>query len=1275
MSDKEQGPAAGGSVAFLAGGGELGARLRAHDWRRSPLGPPEGWPQSLKTAVRIMLTSRQPIWIGWGDELTYLYNDPYKSIIGGKHPEALGQPTALVWREIWDEIGPMLSGAMSGNEGTYVEEQLLIMHRNGYPEETYYTFSYSPIPADGAGGGRAGGIICANTDDTRRVLGERQVALLRELAAGAADARTWQEACERSARALATNPRDLPFALIYVAEPDGASLALAGASGIAPGHPAAPLSAALDGPLWPFGAVLRTHEPRLVSGLAAAAGAPLPAGLWRQAPAQAAVLPIAATGETGRPGVLVAGLNQFRLDDDGYQGFLSLVAGQIAAAVANARAYEEERKRAETLAELDRAKTTFFSNVSHEFRTPLTLMLGPLEELLARPAPEVPAGIRELLALIHRNGLRLQRLVNSLLDFSRIEAGRVQASYEPVDLAAFTRELASAFRSACEKAGLALTVDCPPLPEPVYVDRDMWEKVVFNLVSNAFKFTLEGGIEVAVRAADGRAELTVRDTGAGIPPEEMPRLFERFHRVAGTPGRTQEGSGIGLALVQELVRLHGGEVRAESAVGEGTTVAVALPFGRDHLPADRIGAARTLAATSIGAAPFVEEALRWLPDSPEWPLPDLSLLPAAPAAAAGRGSRPRILLADDNSDMRDYIRRLLGPEYEVTAVADGAAALDALRRERPDLVVSDVMMPHLDGFGLLREIRTDPETRGLPVLLVSARAGEESRVEGMEAGADDYLVKPFGARELLARVGAHLQMARLRRESARALHESHARFEALVNGAPIGIYLVDEEMRLRHVNPQARPVFGDIAGLIGSDFVAVIHILWPEEYADEIVDRFRHTLESGLPYFASERIEERRDRKVLEYYEWQVHRISLPDGQFGVVCYFSDISRHVLARQALADADRRKDEFLATLAHELRNPLAPLRNMLEVMKRADGDGTLMEQARSTMERQLNHMVRLIDDLLDVSRISRGKIELKRERVELASVVAQAVEACRPLAESAGHEVTVALPPEPLHLDADPVRLAQVFGNILNNSCKYTEPGGRIRLAAERQDGEVEVRVVDTGVGIPPDALGGIFDIFTQVDRTLERSQGGLGIGLTLVRRLVELHGGSVVAHSEGPGRGSELVVRLPLVAGSREAGEPEPAAPGAAAGRRILVVDDNQDAAASLALLLEMTGNDVRTAHDGLEAVAAAAALRPDVVLMDLGMPRLNGYDAASRIRAEPWGAGMVLVAVTGWGQDEDRRRTAEAGFDGHLVKPVDYAAFLRLLDAIPPKDHRRPSR
>jgi signal transduction histidine kinase/CheY-like chemotaxis protein len=350
----------------------------------------------------------------------------------------------------------------------------------------------------------------------------------------------------------------------------------------------------------------------------------------------------------------------------------------------------------------------------------------------------------------------------------------------------------------------------------------------------------------------------------------------------------------------------------------------------------------------------------------------------------------------------------------------------------------------------------------------------------------------------------------------------------------------------------------------------------------------------------------------------------------------------------LRDADRRKDEFLATLAHELRNPLASIRNGLQIMRLAGTSGAAAEQARTMMERQLTQMVRLVDDLLDVSRITRGKIELRKERVELAAVVASAVETSRPLIEASGHELTVTLPPEPIPLDADLTRLAQTFSNLLNNAARYTEQGGHIWLTAERHGGEVMVKVRDTGLGIPADMLPKIFEMFTQVDRSLERSQGGLGIGLTLVKRLVEMHGGSVEARSDGPGKGSEFTVRLPVAVASASQ-QPQPSKgegekTAAPAKRRILVVDDNVDAAASLSMMFGIMGMEVRTAYDGLEAVEAAAAFNPDVVLLDIGLPKLNGYEAARRIREQPWGKDMVLVAVTGWGQEEDRRPTG-SGF------------------------------
>ncbi len=406
----------------------------------------------------------------------------------------------------------------------------------------------------------------------------------------------------------------------------------------------------------------------------------------------------------------------------------------------------------------------------------------------------------------------------------------------------------------------------------------------------------------------------------------------------------------------------------------------------------------------------------------------------------------------------------------------------------------------------------------------------------------------------------------------------------------------------------------------------------------------------------------------------ETHAVPLrgPDGGIRQLAITRDVTERrraadELRRQseALKEADRRKTEFLAMLAHELRNPLAPIRNGLQVMKLASQNGAVVEQARTMMERQLGHMVRLIDDLLDLSRITNGKVELRRERIDLAVAVQDAVDASRPVIDERGHELTVTLSPQPVYVDADRTRLAQVFANLLNNSAKYTDKGGHIWLAVERQGSDVVVKVRDNGSGIPADVLPRIFEMFTQADRTLERSQGGLGVGLCLVRGLVEMHGGRVEAHSDGPGQGSEFVVRLPVVlspARGPQEGEGHGTGCACAAKCRVLIVDDNEDSANSLALMLQIMGYQTRTAHDGLAAVEAAASFRPAVVLLDIGLPKLSGYEACRRIREQPGGAGMVLIAQTGWGQEEDKCRAKEAGFNFHMVKPVDPAALEKLL-------------
>jgi PAS domain S-box-containing protein len=815
-------PAEPADVTF-PGNGEMARRMRAYPWARSALGDPHDWSASLRTAVRICLTSRFPMIVWWGPDLRFLYNDAYLPLMGSKHP-ALARPGETVWPEIWDIVGPMLVSVMSSGQATWSEDLLLPMDRHGYWEETYWTYSYSPLHDDD---GVVRGVFTAVSDTTERVIGERRLAALQDLGAQAGSARSVAEACQLVVTALERARRDVPFAAIYLRRPgtNDAVLAAGGAGQAVP----APLA---DGPGgWPVREVLSSGQPVTVSDVAARFGG-LPAGGWSTPPAQAMVLPL--VGETGEEatGVIVLAASAGHALDEAYESFLGLVAQQTAALVNGAVAYQVQQRRAEELAELDRAKTTFFSNISHEFRTPLTLIMGPVEELRARLLAQDPGtrdpGTREELEVIHRNALRLGKLVNTLLDFSRIEAGRMEARFEPVDLAAFTTDLASVFRSAMDRAGLAFGVDCAELPAVVYIDREMWEKVVFNLLSNALKFTFDGTVSVSVRAEGTHAVLRISDTGSGIAAAEMPRLFERFHRIPTARSRSNEGSGIGLALVRELVGLHGGTITAQSTEGAGTTFTVRLPFGHEHLPEENLAAAGP-ELISAAADPFLAEARRWLPgDQPDEPTLAADEVGGPPRRdlagrdPADRGAPARVLLADDNADMRGYLQRLLQPSYQVTAVADGQDALDAVRAQPFDLVISDVMMPGLDGLQLVGELRANSRAPDLPVLLLSARAGQEAAIEGLEAGADDYLVKPFSAAELLARVRATVELARLRNH--------HARWRAaLIDSLHEAFFLCDDAGRVIEINAAFTAILG--YGPAGLPYASP-HPWWPDRDAD-----------------------------------------------------------------------------------------------------------------------------------------------------------------------------------------------------------------------------------------------------------------------------------------------------------------------------------------------------------------------------------------------------------------------------------------------------------
>lgn len=825
---------------FLQGGGETGQLLRSIDWSATPLGPVEHWPQSLKTCIRIILTSSQPMFVWWGDQLINLYNDPYRSILGGKHPAALGQPASVVWHEIWDAAGSRAGRVMRDNVGTYDEALLLIMERNGYPEETYYTFSYSPVPGDHGG---THGIICANTDETERIISERHIRTLKDVGNAAIDNQSVEEVYEAAMLALQKNPQDFPFALLYQLDYEQQTATLVGNTDMDPASTLAVPQLSLHDP-HPVAELLQQGMTSSGSGMLAALGdrfRELPKGSWPQAPSTALLQPVLLTN-TGQPlTVLVVGLNPYRLANEKYLGFFKLIADQIGTGITNVRAYEEERRRAEALVELDRAKTTFFSNISHEFRTPLTLMLGQLEELLNEPVSSLTFVERNRIESSHRNAMRLLRLVNSLLDFSRLEAKRAEARFYPADLALITADLASSFRSLVDQVGLQLTISCDLNGHDVYVDREMWEKIVLNLLSNAFKYTLQGGITVSLTREGEQAVLRVQDTGVGIPAEELPRMFDRFHRIANSTGRTYEGTGIGLSLVHELVGLHHGTITIDSEPGKGSTFTVRLLLGKQHLPPEQVADQRDVHYESIIPDLFVKEALS-LSETSTHAGPEIRqdfVISGVPPDQAPA----RILIVDDNPDMRAYIQRLALREFAVDTAPNGQVALEMIQQKKPDLVVSDIMMPVLDGIGLLRALKNNPETAAIPVIFLSARAGEEARIEGYDIGADDYLVKPFSAKELLARIRSQIKLSRIRKQNT-------AHLQNLFMQAPVGIGLYrGREFRIELANDIMLRYWGRTRE-------EVIHKplfdALPEVKDQPFETIVRNVYETGVPFIANE---------------------------------------------------------------------------------------------------------------------------------------------------------------------------------------------------------------------------------------------------------------------------------------------------------------------------------------------------------------------------------------------------------------------------------------
>jgi PAS domain S-box-containing protein len=657
----------------------------------------------------------------------------------------------------------------------------------------------------------------------------------------------------------------------------------------------------------------------------------------------------------------------------------------------------------ERIRELDEIKTQFFANVSHELRTPLALILGPAQRLIDDDGTMALAQRRESAQVIVRNARMLLKHVNDLLDMSKLEAGKLKIELQDTDVAALVRFLASHFGVLAAERNIDYAVDADE-PCLTAADPDKLQRVLMNLLANAFKFVPDGGrIRCRVERSSHELTVAVDDSGPGVKPELRTAIFERFRQGDGGIDRKVGGTGLGLAIAKELVEMHKGRIEVLGSDLGGARFQVTIPLHR----------------TAPGATPPAVSVDRTLLDGLLEELrpggaPRQTGEAAGLELVSGVTGRPRVLVVEDNADMNRFVAQCLSGRYEVISAFDGREGLEKALRFRPALVVSDIMMPNVSGVEMIAEMRRQPPLRLTPVLLLSAKADEELMARLLDDGAQDFIVKPFSEKDLRVRVRNLLLTQTAQEEAAQSL---------------------------------AR-----------------------EQAAREQIDGLRKAAES---------------------------------------------------------ANRAKDEFLAMLGHELRNPLSPIVTALQLMRLQGPEGS--ERARAVIERQVNHLTRLVDDLLDVSRITRGKVELRTEAVEMAEVVAKAVEMASPLLQQRTHTLTVDMPGRGLLVEGDPMRLSQVVSNLLTNAAKYTPPGGRITVHAEPAGGEVVLRVSDTGIGIAPEMLPRVFDLFVQERQTIDRSQGGLGLGLAIVRNLVEQHGGSVLARSEGPGRGSEFIVRLPAL--------------------------------------------------------------------------------------------------------------------------------------------------
>ncbi len=1308
------------SRRWLGLGGHMGAVIQDMDWSATPLGAIAGWPQSLLSTVSLCLASNFPISIIWGPGHVQIYNDGYWPICGGKHPQSMGQDFTVCWASAWPVIGEAFAKALGG-ETSFLEDQRLFLDRHGYLEETFFTFSFSPIRDET---GTVSGLFHPVTETSDKMIGQRRARALRELAGCCAAARTLPDLVTAAARTIAEQSYDLPFALLY--RIDGPQAQLLAGVGMELGGPAAPQTIELADPNapWPLSKVVQTGLPVQVEDVAVRLGG-APCGPYPEVPQRALVLPLSAPGATPPIATLVVGISPRLPLSESYRSFIDLVTATLNSGIATVVAHENERSRAEALAEIDRAKTAFFSNVSHEFRTPLTLILGPLEDLLG--CADLQPDHRGQVERAHRNGQRLLKLVNTLLDFARVEAGRTEARFAPTDLARLVADTTDAFRSVVLKAGLRLTVDIPPLSQPVHLDHDLIERVLLNLLSNALKFTLCGGIEVRLAATDDGASLTVRDSGVGIPEAELPRMFERFHRVAGQRGRSHEGTGIGLALVRELVELHGGTVSVTSVLGCGSEFRLTLPFGTAHLDPRRVISASAAEVNSSRANAYVSEALQWLPEASPAGTPGHTTSAAAhppdavPAAQSGSKVQAsldqsmladadpvaeptaRLVLAEDNADMRGYLVGLLARRYAVTAVGDGLQALAAIRAHPPDLVLSDVMMPGMDGVALVRELRNDPALCGIPVVLLSARAGEESLLHGIETGANDYLVKPFSARELLVRIQMHLDMAALRRNWARDLTRS--------NGELHEALLAQERSTAEAIHARR---FAESASRAKAEFLANMshEIRTPMNGVIGMTSLLLETPLSGeqREYVNSVRVSGDAlltiINDILDFSKIEAGKLSVEPIPFDLRNAVEDVIDLLGAKAAEKRIDLLLD-YPAGVANRLIGDEGRIRqvllNLVGNALKFTTQGTVLvtveEIGRTAGESRMRLTVSDTGIGMTAEQFARlfqpfSQADASTSRRYGGTGLGLAI--CARLVELMGGSVTatsefgtgsrfiveIALPiqvpdvgsaagahaQEFLHQRALVVSDRQPSGALLVRTLASwgmtvaEAPSAAAAAQLLTQASSPHVVMIDqrtasgardlltslgVGAGHIPILLvaSGVRGDAESMESAGFRAYLARPVRLGILRRVLA----SALANRGGP---SGLVTRHTVSGDSSRIGDRRDGGPGRK--WRVLVAEDNSINQLLARRLLERLDCRVDLASNGSEAVDLAIRAHYDLILMDCQMPEMNGFQATAAIRA---GAGPCasspILALTANAMKEDRDACLAAGMNDHLAKPI----------------------